>query len=450
MKDYLRKVLNEQQYQAATYVDGPSLILAGAGAGKTRTLTYKIAYINSLWVHPENILAVTFTNKAANEMKERLKEIMLEVWESNVITDNQLASTEYLVPSSQSKAGIAEGDNNLWLKSDNLWLSSENPANPAWNPGNPDTFWDEEDDLDFDELVDESRWESQMSSDELDFDELLKEYDKNFLPASSDSSSDFSRIGTFHSIFLKILKQDIHHVNDFLNSNYSKYFNIADESDTQSLIRKILKDLWIKDTFTPREVKWRISRIKNQWLTAKDFLYQAQDEADEVIWKIYQLYEKALRAQNTLDFDDLLLIPYLLFKNKPEILQKWKNKFKYILVDEAQDTNKIQFDLIYMLSWPDGNITLIWDDFQSIYGWRWAVIEEFLNAKKYWPNLKIFKLEINYRSKKTIVDAGNYIIKNNKNQYEKNIQAYNEISKLTMTKSQKLKWFLLKLMLMKQ
>ena len=331
MKNYLKQILNPQQFEAATYVDWPSLILAGAGAWKTRTLTYKIAYIHSLWVFAENILAVTFTNKAANEMKERLNKILSEV-----------------------------------------------------------NFED-------------------------DFDSLVSWLEK--------TPSKFNWIWTFHSIFLKILKQDIEHLNEILNSQYSKNFNIADESDALTLIRKILKDLWIKDSLTPREVKWKISTIKNQWLTAKDFLFHAKDESDEIIWKIYQKYEKLLREQNLLDFDDLLLLPYILFKKKPEILEKWKNKFKYILVDEAQDTNKIQFDLIYMLSWPNWNITLIWDDYQSIYWRRWAQIEEFLNAKKYWPDLKIFKLEINYRSKKTIVEAWNCIIKNNKNQYEKNIKA---------------------------
>ena len=391
MKDYLKKVLNEQQFQAATYVDGPSLILAWAWAGKTRTLTYKIAYIHHLWTHPENILAVTFTNKAANEMKERLIEIQKEITEYK---DNQ-------------------DDVSRWY-SDDLNLNIADTYQP--NQESSDIIWGshQASSLDFDEMV----------FGEDDIDSYLNEYEQNYPSWTWDSVS-FNWIGTFHSIFLKILKHDIHHLNDVLNTEYNKYFNVADESDTQSILRKILKDLWIKDTFTPREIKWKISRAKNAGLTAKDFLYQAKDEADEIVGKIYQLYEKALRTQNTLDFDDLLLLPYLLFKNKPDILQKWKSKFKYILVDEAQDTNKIQFDLMYMLSWSDGNITLIWDDFQSIYGWRWAVIEDFLNAKKYWPELKIFKLEINYRSKKTIVDAWNCIIKNNKNQYEKNIQAHN-------------------------
>jgi len=374
MKEYLKKILNEQQYEAAVYVDGASLILAGAGAGKTRTLTYKIAYMAHLGIDPNNILAVTFTNKAANEMKERLKEITEEI-------------------------------KNLNLESEK---SSSEPV---------ESF--EPDEIDFDAMLDQ----------EQDFDSLLAEYDQSSSNENLDSvykSNSFDWIGTFHSIFLKILKQDIHHLNDILWTKYDRYFNIADEWDTASVLRKILKDLWVKDTFTPREIKWRISRAKNAGLTAKDFLYQANDETDEIVGKIYQRYEKALQEQNTLDFDDLLLLPYILFKKNKEVLEKWKNRFKYILVDEAQDTNKIQFDLIYMLSGPHWNITLIWDDFQSIYGWRWAVIEEFLNAKKYWPELKIFKLEINYRSKKTIVEAWNAIIANNKNQYEKNIRAFSE------------------------
>ena len=416
MKDYLKKILNEQQYEASIYTDGASLILAGAGAGKTRTLTYKIAYMNHLGISSENILAVTFTNKAANEMKERLMEISKDLeWLRNdldwwSITSKWIDNSEEWIVGTglQDFAGfqdlrLEEGkdvrrkethlDSSEWL----IWTHSS----------------------DFDEMF---FWEENLDYSGEDIDSYLNEYDQNY---SQTVSKSYNWIWTFHSIFLKILKQDIKYLNDILWTKFDRYFNIADEQDTASTIRKILKELGIKDAFTPREVKWRISRIKNTWLLAKDFLLQAWED-DELIAKIYQKYEKALQEQNTLDFDDLLLLPYVLFKKNKDILEKWKNKFKYILVDEAQDTNKIQFELMYMLSWPDGNITLIWDDFQSIYGWRWAVIDDFLNAKKYWPNLKIFKLEINYRSKKTIVEAWNALIANNKNQYEKNIKAFNE------------------------
>jgi len=376
MENYLKKILNNQQYEAAISTEWASLILASAWAGKTRTLTYKIAYINYKWVSSSNILAVTFTNKAANEMKERLKEIM----------ENEIETINYK-------------DEIKWTKH----IKKEDNFNE-------DNFYDE-------------------FNEDNDIESYLEDYDNSKIDEEIYlDNKNFNWLGTFHSIFLKILKQDIEEINQILHTKYKKNFNIADTGDTSSVIKQILKELWIKDSFSPKEIKTKISNLKNKWLTAKDFLYQAQDENDEIIWKIYQEYEKNLRKQNSLDFDDLLLLPYLLFKNNKQILQKRKKKFKYILVDEAQDTNKIQFSLIYMLSGSEWNITLIWDDFQSIYGWRWAVIEDFLNAKKYWPNLKIFKLETNYRSQKTIVQAWNALISNNKNQYKKDIKAFNEKS----------------------
>ena len=344
MESYLQKHLNSQQYQAATFIDSASLILAGAGSWKTRTLTYKIAYMIHKGINPNNILAVTFTNKAANEMKERLETIF-----SNI-------------------------------------------KNKDFNQSD-----------DFDDIISAT---------------VNKPVNLSF--------KTLNRIWTFHSIFLKILKEDIIYLNDILGRNYNKYFNIYDETDSIKLIKDIIKQLWVKDTISHKEAKWYISRAKNNWLVAEKFLYSIKKDSEEIIWKIYQQYEKQLASLNALDFDDLLLLPYILFRKNKQILEKWKNKFKYILVDEAQDTNKIQFDLIYMLSGADGNITLIWDDFQSIYWWRWAVIQDFLNAKKYWPNIKIFKLETNYRSNKTIVQAWNHIIKNNKNQFSKNLKSYTD------------------------
>jgi len=365
MENYLKKVLNDEQFEAVKSVDGQSLILAWAGAGKTRTLTYKIAYMNYLWINSSNILAVTFTNKAAHEMKERLKEI--------------------------------EGILYTQVKANNQ-KSNE---------------------IDFDDIIEE-----EFKNNDIDL--YLQKYDKQTWSTKFLQEQNYNWIWTFHSMFLKILKYDIQYINDILSSNYDKNFNIVDESDSLSIIKNILKDLWIKDTFNPKEIKWYMSNLKNRWLTSKDFEYELNNDNDKIIAKVYKKYEKILKEQNSLDFDDLLLFPYILFKKKPEILKKWQNKFKYILVDEAQDTNKIQFELIYMLSTSNWNITLIWDDFQSIYWRRWAVIEEFLNAKKYWPYLKIFKLQINYRSKKTIVEAWNAIILNNKNQYKKNIKAFTD------------------------
>lgn len=369
MQEYLKKLLNEQQYQAAMKTDWASLILAWAWSGKTRTLTYKIAYMSFLWISSSNILAVTFTNKAAKEMKERLFELDEEIKNQN-------------------------------FNQENLQEKNEN-------------------DFDF---VQEDVDEEQES-----IDSFLQEYDTSTQSIkTTQTRQNYNRIGTFHSIFLRILKQDIEYLNEILNSKYTKNFNIADEWDSLSVIRKILKSLNIADVRTPKEVKRKISALKNLGKTAKSYQKEVSSDDDALIGKIYQKYENEMREQNLLDFDDLLLLVYVLFKNNSQILEKRQDKFKYILVDEAQDTNKIQFDLIYILSKKNGNITLIGDDFQSIYGRRWAVIEDFLNAKKYRPDLQIFKLETNYRSKKTIVEAWNAIIANNKNQYEKNIKSHTD------------------------
>ncbi len=394
MKDYLKEVLNSQQFEAAKHIEWASLILAWAWAGKTRTLTYKIAYMSYMWISPSNILAVTFTNKAAAEMKERLSELTEEI---SKIQDER------------------------WkMKKDND--SSEVSTRSDWDFSTTVEMTDNKDDeVDFDSLISEEE-----EIQDADIDDYLQEYDNETWSKKAQENINYNWIWTFHSIFLRILKQDIQELNNIFNTKYDRNFNISDEGDALRIIRWILKDLWIKDTFTPKEIKWKISALKNKWLTAKEAEYQSYDDNDEIIAKVYKRYEKSMREQNTLDFDDLLLLPYLLFKNNQESLKKWQNKFKYILVDEAQDTNKIQFELIHMLSTSYGNITLIWDDFQSIYGWRWAVIDEFLNAKKHWPDLQIFKLETNYRSKKTIVDAWSAIIANNKNQYEKNIQSFTE------------------------
>ncbi len=214
---------------------------------------------------------------------------------------------------------------------------------------------------------------------------------------------------------------------------YTKNFGILDSDDSAKIIRDLLKRYAMQDTFKPQEVKGFISKQKNEGRTAELFLKYANGNYDNAMGKLYQEYEKELEKANSLDFDDLLLLPYLLFQRKPEILQKWQNSFDYILVDEAQDTNWIQFELMKMMSGnlanPDAkgaNITLIGDDFQSIYGWRGALMENFLNVKQYWPDIQMFKLQTNYRSKAHIVNAGNAVIKQNKNQYEKNIVAHRE------------------------
>ncbi len=358
IKEYISSQLNEEQTISALHTDSPSLIIAWAGSGKTRVLTYKIAYLWwGLKVPTQRVLAVTFTNKAANEMKERLIKISEEIWD--------------------------QVDNDEWPKEENKVEGSG------------------------DEIMD-------------------------FLVAIEGDKSDYSYsnqyrlfpyqmkwIGTFHSIFLKVLKEDI----EKLWMKYSRDFTILDANDTQSVIKEVLKRLNLQDVFKPNEVKSVISNTKNAWMTPKDYLKGVDSNYDESMGKIYEEYQKTLETSNSLDFDDLLLLPYQLFIKDKAVLQKWQNAFDYILVDEAQDTNWIQFELMKMLSWGWAQITLIWDDFQSIYGRRWALMENFLNVKMYWPTIQMFKLQTNYRSKPHIVAAGNAVIKNNTRQYEKNIIA---------------------------
>jgi len=361
IKEYISSQLNDEQTLAALHIDTPSLIIAGAGSGKTRVLTYKIAYLWWWLKTPiQRVLAVTFTNKAANEMKERLIKISEEIW---------------------------------WKVDDDLNTQKRDSLSNA-------SDWENHDDI-MDFLI----------AIEADKEETIWNQYRLF-------PYQMKWIWTFHSIFLKILKEDI----DKLWMKYTRDFTILDTNDTSSVLKEILKRLNLQDVFKPNEVKWVISKLKNDGMFPSDFLKWVNSNYDETMWKVYEEYQKTLESSNSLDFDDLLLLPYLLFRKEPTILQKWQNTFDYILVDEAQDTNWIQFELMKMLSGWWAKMTLIWDDFQSIYGWRWALMENFLNVKMYWPDIQMFKLQINYRSKPHIVEAWNAIIKNNVRQYEKNIK----------------------------
>lgn len=359
IKEYLASKLNDEQLQAALHTTTSSLILAGAGSGKTRTLTYKIAYLMfGLQVNPKNILAVTFTNKAANEMKERLIELADEIAALNLNTKNEIETK----PSS-------EGGDDI----DDFLNAIEQSA-----PVIPRTY----------------------------------------------GLNDFKWIGTFHWIFLKILKEDI----EALEYWYNKNFSIVDSNDSLSLIKQVSKRLGFSDVFKPNEIKSFISKQKNLGFDPKKYEKQASSDYDFNMFKLYTEYQNELVKSNLMDFDDLLLLSYLLFKKDPDVLAKWVKYFRYIMVDEAQDTNWIQFELMKMMSGDNWNITLIGDDYQSIYGWRWALMENFLNVKQYWPDIVMFKLQINYRSKPHIVDAGNFVIKNNQKQYDKNVSAHRKWS----------------------
>ena len=307
--------LNDKQKEAASYVDGPLLILAGAGSGKTRVLTYKIAYLlEQNIVKPWEILAITFTNKAAKEMKERVISL------------------------------VEENANDIWL-------------------------------------------------------------------------------GTFHSVCVRILKREIEAL------GYTRDFNIFDELDKEKVIKEVLKKLNISDKEYPVSyIKYEISRAKDNMKEPDEYLKEVSgDFRREKVAQIYMVYQDLLKKNNSIDFDDIIMLTVKVFLNNPERLQYYQNKFKYILVDEYQDTNKIQFLLISLLSAAHGNICVVGDESQSIYGFRGADISNILNFEKEFPNAKIVKLEENYRSTKTILEAANQVIKNNKSKIDKKLWTENKI-----------------------
>ena len=300
--------LNERQREAVLYNDGPLLIIAGAGAGKTKTLTTKIAYlIEKKNVAPENILAITFTNKAAKEMKDRLFK-----------TIGQTA--KYL------------------------------------------------------------------------------------------------QVSTFHSFGLKLLRENY----DALG--YDKNFVIMDSDDSLTVVKKIIKDIgYDPKIYNPRAIRNKISSCKNEMTTPEAYERYAASDFEKVVQEIYAKYEKKLQRNNSVDFDDLLLLPIELFKKNPDILNKYQDLYQYILIDEYQDTNEAQYILTKMLSAKNRKITCVGDDSQSIYSFRGANYKNILNFEKDYKDAKTILLEQNYRSTSNILDAANQVIKNNKMRKDKNL-----------------------------
>ena len=306
--------LNDRQKEAVMTTEGPCLVIAGAGSGKTKVLTHKIAYlISEKYVKPWNIIAITFTNKAANEMKERI---------SNIIGD---------------------AANDLWM-------------------------------------------------------------------------------GTFHSICVKILRKYIDRI------GFEHSFLIFDTSDQKTLIKECLKELKIDDKlFTDRAVMSEISNGKNEMLEPKAYQTKyAGDYRKEIIGKIYELYQQRLKENNALDFDDIINYAIKVLTENPDVLEYYTEKFKYVLVDEYQDTNKAQFMLVSILASKYGNITVVGDNDQGIYSFRGADITNILNFEKDFPGTKIIKLEQNYRCTGNILKAANAVIKHNDNKYEKKLWTAND------------------------
>ena len=313
MQDIL-KGLNDKQYEAVVNTEGPCLVIAGAGSGKTKVLTHKIAYlIGEKGVHPWDILAITFTNKAANEMKERIEGL------------------------------VGEAAKDIWM-------------------------------------------------------------------------------GTFHSICVRILRRFIDRI------GFDSSFIIFDTSDQKTLVKGCLKDLAIDDKmFTDRAVLSEISNAKNEMLEPEQ--YQARANGDfrkEKIASVYNLYQKRLRENNAIDFDDIINYTIKILMENEDVLEYYSNKFKYVLVDEYQDTNKAQFTLVTMFASKNGNITVVGDNDQGIYSFRGADISNILNFERDFPGTKIIKLEQNYRCTGNILKAANSVIKNNEVKYKKELWTQNE------------------------
>ena len=308
------KGLNEKQYEAVTYTEGPCLVIAGAGSGKTKVLTHKIAYIiGEKGAHPWDILAITFTNKAANEMKERIANLVGEV-------------------------------------AKDIWM------------------------------------------------------------------------GTFHSICVRILRRFIDRI------GFDSSFIIFDTSDQRTLVKNCLKDLAIDDKmFTDRSVLSEISNAKNEMLEPEQYTVRSNgDFRKEKIATVYELYQKRLKENNAIDFDDIINYTIKILMENPDVLEYYAKKFKYVLVDEYQDTNKAQFTLITLFASMNGNITVVGDNDQGIYSFRGADISNILNFEKDFPGTKIIKLEQNYRCTGNILKAANAVIKNNEVKYKKELWTQNE------------------------
>jgi DNA helicase-2/ATP-dependent DNA helicase PcrA len=317
--DNLLEHLNKQQREAVEYINGPSLIIAGAGSGKTRVLTYKIAYLMQQGYHPQSILALTFTNKAAREMKERIAKLI------------------------------------GWQYARYLWM------------------------------------------------------------------------GTFHSVFSRILRTEAERIG--FNSN----FTIFDSADSRNLIKTIIKQFQLDDkVYKPARVQATISNAKNALISSqmyaqnKELIEYDQRAKMPAIKDIYREYNNRLKASNTMDFDDLLFYTNCLFRDHPDVLASYQQRYQFILVDEYQDTNYAQYLVVKQLADAHHRVCVVGDDAQSIYSFRGANIENILKFKEVYPESKLFKLEQNYRSTQNIVNAANSLIKQNTGQINKTIYSEND------------------------
>jgi len=309
LKPYMSALLNPSQNQAVRHIDGPCLVLAGAGSGKTRVITHKIAYlIRDCDIAPQHIAAVTFTNKAAREMKERIGKLL----------------------NAEASKGL--------------------------------------------------------------------------------------RVSTFHTLGLDILRRE------YKVLEYKSGFSIYDNADSAHLLKELMKRSFGDDGGQAERMLWQISRWKSEFVLPQEALQLANGDANKTAAALlYEQYNHYLKTYNAVDFDDLIMLPVVLFREHPEVLERWQNRIRYLLVDEYQDTNTTQYELVKLLCGIRGNLTVVGDDDQSIYAWRGAQPQNLALLQQDYPNLKIIKLEQNYRSTGCILKAANRLIDNNAHVFEKKL-----------------------------
>ncbi len=320
--------LNPKQREAASQIKGPVLVLAGAGSGKTKTLTYRIANLIKNKIRPANILAVTFTNKAAMEMRGRVNNLI---------------------------GGLPQ-------------------QSASWMP---------------------------------------------------QRLNNFPLIGTFHFFCLTVLREN------FKEAGLAKNFAVLDSNDQLSLIKKIIKHLELSfERVNPKAVHSKISNLKNDLITPRQFDLEKENYFDEKTADVYKLYQKELLASNSVDFDDIIMHVVKIWQNRQPILEKYRDRYPYVLVDEYQDTNEAQYQLIKLLAAKEKNLFVVGDDYQSIYAWRGANISNILNFEKDYPEAKVILLEQNYRSTKNIIAAAQHVIDKNTNQKFKKLWTQNYSGRL--------------------
>jgi DNA helicase-2/ATP-dependent DNA helicase PcrA len=308
----LTKELNPEQKKAVEQIDGPCMIVAGAGSGKTRVLTYKIAYLIESGISPFEILALTFTNKAAGEMKQRIYKL------------------------------VGKNAGNIWM-------------------------------------------------------------------------------GTFHSIFARILRVEANFI------GFDRNFSIYDEQDSKKLIETVMKEMKLStENHKADAMLGYIKNLKNKLIFPDAFNFNTENYFERIVARVYPEYQRRLSKNNAMDFDDLLINPIILFDSNPDVLRKYQNRFRFTLVDEYQDTNRAQYHIIKLMSGLHGNISVVGDDAQSIYRWRGAEIENILRFESDFDGCKVFKLEQNYRSTKKILTLADEVIKNNQRQIKKTLFTNND------------------------